>query len=188
MRIDAVKKSNSKFTTLFIIVLLSIFLALWLTSCGSSMQTYRLYEGPQRPAEETVLLVCEGKTVQLNSVNGQKSPDGKNTFGKATVELLPGDHQLTVSFSGRSMQMVDGGNYYYHVFYQHDSLEHVDITLKVEAGHTYLLTSKHDYEKARWHAIMMDQTEEKRILKLGPYPLNKVRTGDNRATRYRTRG
>lgn len=180
-------KCNYKSNTPFVSVLFSIALVVFLASCMQSMQTYKLYEGPQRPSEETALFLCEGKTIQLNSVNGQKSPDGKDTFGKVTVEILPGDYQLIVSFSGRSMKMVDGGNYYYHIFYQHDSLENVDITMKAKAGHTYLLTSNHDYAKSRWHAILMDQTEDKRILKVGPYPLNTIRTGDNRATRYRTR-
>ena len=168
--------------------LFTIALVFFLASCTRSMQTYRLYEGPQRPNAETAILICEGETIQLNSVNGQKSPDGKNTFGKVTAEILPGDYQLTVSFSGKSIKMADGGNYYYHIFYQHDSLEDVNITMKVEAGHTYLLTSDHDYEKSRWHAIIMDETNKRRILKIGPYPLSAVRTGDNRATRYRTRG
>ena len=83
------EKSHYKPILAFVIVL---FLVVWLaTSCGPSMQRYRLYDGPQRPIEQTVLLLCEGETVQLNSVNGQKSPDGKDTFGKVTVELLPGD-------------------------------------------------------------------------------------------------
>jgi hypothetical protein len=181
------KKISHKQITPFVNVLFSLTLVVWLTSCGPSMKTYRLYDGPQRPTEETVLLLCEGKTAQLNSINGQKSPKGKNVFGNVTLEILPGDYQLTVSFSGKSMEQVSGGNYYYHIFYQHDSLENVDITMEAEAGHTYLLTSDHDYGKSRWHAILMDQTNEKRILKLGPYPLNTVRTGDNRATRYRGR-
>ena len=181
------EKCNYKSFTPFFSLLYAIALMVFLASCARSMQEYRFYDGPQRLSEETVLLICEGKTVQLNSVNGQKSPDGKDTFGKATVELLPGDHQLTVSFSGKSMKMADGGLYYYNIFYRHDSLENVDITMKAEAGHTYLLTSNHDYEKSRWHAILMDQTDEKRILKVGPFPLNTIRTGDNRATRYRTR-
>jgi hypothetical protein len=56
----------------------------------------------------------------------------------------------------------------------------VDIAINAKAGHRYLLTSTHDYEKSRWHVVVRDETAGRSILKEGPYPLNKVRTGDNR--------
>ncbi len=167
----------------FVSVLIATVLVVYLASCGPAMMSYRLYEGPQLPKEETAQLVCKGETIQLNSVNGQKSPDGKDTFGNVTLEILPGDYHLTVSFSGRSMTMVSGGMYYYNVFYRHGSLHSVDITIKAEAGHTYLVTSIHDYEKSRWNAVVRDETDDRRIIKEGPYPLNKIRTGDNRDAR-----
>ena len=160
-------------------------LVVFLASCGPSMKTYKLYEGPQLPSNETAQLVCEGETIQINSVNGQKSPKGKDTFGNVTLEILPGDYNLIVSFSGRSMKMASGGLYTYNIFYRHDSLEKLELSFKAEAGHIYLLTSDHNYEKERWHAVIKDETADKKILKEGPYPLNKIRTGDNRATRYR---
>ena len=79
--------------------------------------------------------------------------------------------------------MVSGGMYYYNVFYRHDSLHNVDIAIRAEAGHTYLITSSHDYEKSRWNAVVRDQTNDKRILRDGPYSLNKIRTGDNQDSR-----
>jgi len=99
------------------------------------MKTYKLYKGPQLPSEETAQLVCKGETIQINSVNGQKSPQGKDTFGKVKLEILPGDHQVTVSFSGRSAPTVFGELYNYQVFFTHNSLQNVDITIKAEAGH-----------------------------------------------------
>jgi len=155
-------------------------LIVYLTSCGPSMKTYKLYKGPQLPSEETAQLVCKGETIQINSVNGQKSPQGKDTFGKVKLEILPGDHQVTVSFSGRSAPTVFGELYNYQVFFTHNSLQNVDITIKAEAGHTYLVTSNHDYEKSTWNAVVKDETDDKTILEEGPYPLNKIRTGDNR--------
>jgi hypothetical protein len=148
------------------------------------MKTYKLYQGPQLPSEETAQLVCKGgETIQINAVDGQKSPQGKDTFGNVTFEILPGDYQVTVSFSGRSATMVFGESYNYQVFFTHHSLENVDITVKAEAGHRYLLTSNHDYEKSTWNVVVRDETADKRILRKGPYPLNTIRTGDNRASR-----
>ena len=162
-------------------VLIAIALMTYLASCGPSMKTYKLYQGPQLPSEETAQLVCEGETIQINSVNGQKSPQGKDTFGKVTLEILPGDHQVTVSFAGRSAPTVFGESYNYQVFYSHNSLQNVDITIKAEAGHRYLVTSDHDYEKSTWNAVVKDETNDRTIIEKGPYSLNKVRTGDNRA-------
>ena len=147
------------------------------------MKTYRLYKGPQLPSEETAQLVCKGETIQINSVNEMKSPDGKDTFGNVTLEILPGDHHVTVSFSGRSMTTVVGNSYNYQVFFTHNSLHNMDITIKAEAGHRYLVTSNHNYEKSTWNAVVKDETDDRRILKEGPYPLNKIRTGDNQTSK-----
>ena len=167
----------------FLTVLIATVLMVYLASCGPSTKTYRLYKGPQLPSDETAQLVCKGETIQINSVNGQKSPQGKDTFGNVTLEILPGDYQVTVSFFGRSAPTVFGESYNYQVFFTHNSLENVDITIKAEAGHRYLLTSDHDYEKSTWKAVVRDETGDKRILEKGPYPLNTIRTGDNRAAR-----
>ncbi len=168
----------------FLSVLIATVFMVYLASCGPSKKTYKLYKGPQLPSAKTSQLVCKGKTIQINSVNAQKSPDGKDTFGDVTLEILHGDYHVTVSFSGRSMTTVLGGSYYYQVFYTHESLHNVDITIKAEAGHTYLVTSNHDYEKSTWNAVVRDETDDSIILKEGPYPLNKIRTGDNQASQH----
>jgi len=149
------------------------------------MKTHRLYEGPQLPSDETAQIICTGERIRINSVNGQKSPDGKDTFGNVRIMILPGDYHLTVSFSGTSMAMAYGedGRYRYNIYYRHDSLNNVDIAMNAEAGHTYLVTSTHDYEKSRWRIVVRDETADRTILKEGPYPLNKIRTGDNRQAR-----
>jgi hypothetical protein len=175
------KTSNYRESSRFIIRLMTLVLVGFLASCGPSKKTYKLYQGPQLPSEETAQLVCEGETIQINAVNGQKSPQGKDTFGNVKLEILPGDYHLTVSFSGRSSTLVPASMYYYYVFYRHDSINNVDITMKAEAGHTYLLTSAHDYEKSTWSVIVRDETEDRIILQEGPFPLNKIRTGDDQA-------
>jgi hypothetical protein len=167
----------------FLSVLIATVFIIYLASCGPSKKTYKLYTGPQLPSDKTAQLVCEGKTIQINAVNGQKSPDGKDTFGNVTLEILPGVYHVTVSFSGRSRTTVFGNSYNYQVFFTHNSLHNVDITIKAEAGHTYLVTSNHDYQKSTWNAVVRDETDDRRILKEGPYPLNKIRTGDNRASK-----
>lgn len=174
--------SKCKNISRFLSVLIATLFMVYLASCGPSKKTYKLYKGPQLPRSETAQLVCKGDTIQINSVNGQRSPDGKDTFGKVTLEILPGDHYVTVSFSGRSAPTVFGESYNYQVFFTHDSLQNVDITIKAEAGHRYLVTSNHDYEKSIWNAVVKDETDDRTIIEKGPYPLNKIRTGDNRAT------
>jgi hypothetical protein len=155
----------------------------YLASCGPSKKTYKLYTGPQLTSDKTAQFLCKGETIQINSVNEMKSPDGKDTFGSVMLEILPGDYHLTVSFSGRSWTTVFGKSYNYQVFFTNNSTQNVDITIKAEAGHTYLVTSNHDYEKSTWNAVVRDETDDRTILEKGPYPLSKIRTGDNRNNR-----
>jgi hypothetical protein len=168
-------------------IFISIVLLGYLTSCTLAMNTHKLYQGPQLPKDETAQIICTGETIRINSVNGQKSPDGKDIFGNVRLEILPGDYHLVVSFSGTSMAMDYGedGRYRYNIYYRHDSLNTVDITINAKAGHTYLVNSTHNYKKSRWRAVVRDETGDRRILKEGPYPLNKIRTGDNRQSRIR---
>jgi hypothetical protein len=165
--------------SLFVSVLMAAIFMVYLASCGPSKKTYRFYQGPQLPSDQTAQLVCKGETIQINSVNGQKNPQGRDTFGNVTLEILPGDYHLTVSFSGRSWTTVFGESYNYQIFFTNNSLQNVDITMKAEVGHTYLVTSNHDFEKSTWNAVIRDETEDRTILEEGPYPLNKIRTGDN---------
>ncbi len=122
------QRTNYKDIPRFVSILMTMVLMVYLASCGPSKKTYKLYKGPQLPSNETAQLVCKGETIQINSVNEMRSPDGKNTFGKVTLEILPGDYHITVSFSGRSAPTVFGESYNYQVFYTHDSLQNVDIT------------------------------------------------------------
>ena len=176
------QRTNYKDIPRFVSILMTMVLMVYLASCGPSKKTYKLYKGPQLPSNETAQLVCKGETIQINSVNEMRSPDGKNTFGKVTLEILPGDYHITVSFSGRSAPTVFGESYNYQEFFAHNSLQNVDITIKAEAGHKYLLTSDHDYEKSTWNAVVKDETNDRTIIEEGPYPLNTIRTGDNRAS------
>lgn len=177
------QRCNYKDIPRFVSILVTMVLIVFLATCSPKLQTHRLYEGPQMPSAKTAQILCKGDRIQINSVNGMKSPDGKDTYGNVKLEILPGDYDLTVSFSGKSMTMVNATRYYYNVFYRHDSLNTVDITMKAEAGHTYLVTSTHDYEKSIWNAVVKNETGDRIIVNEGPYRLNKIRTGDNQDAR-----
>ena len=101
-------QKNSRNISLLAGILLSLILFGYLTSCTLDVKTYRLYQGPQLPSDETAEIICTGETIRINSINGQKSPDGKDTFGNVRLELLPGDYEITVSFSGTSLDMAYG--------------------------------------------------------------------------------
>jgi hypothetical protein len=175
------ERSNYTDIPRIVSILLTMLLMGFLATCSPSMLTYRLYQGTQKPSDETAQILCKGKRIQINSVNGMKSPDGKDTFGSVELETLPGDYHVTVSFAGRSSTLVHASRYYYYVFYRHVSVRNVDITVKAEPGHKYFLTSTHDYGKSTWHVVVRDETKDRIILKEGPFPLNKIRTGDDQA-------
>ena len=175
------ERSNYKDIHRFVSILLTMLLTGFLATCSPSMQSYRLYQGPQLPGGETAQILSKGEGIQIISVNGMKSPDGKDTFGNVKLEIVPGVYHLTVSFSGKSSTLVPAGMYYYYIFYRNDSLNNVEITINAEPGHTYLLTATHDYETSTWHIIVRDGADDRIILKEGPFPLNKIRTGDDQA-------
>ena len=177
-------RNFSNFPLLTGILLSAIFLGC-LASCAVDRKTYRLYQGPQLPDDETAQIICTGERIRINSVNSQKSPEGKDTFGNVRLEILPGDYLLTVSFSGTSLAMAYGedGRYRYNIYYRHDSLNNVDITMRAKASHIYRVNSTHNYDQSRWYVIVKDETGDRRILKEGPYPLNRVKTGDSRQAR-----
>jgi hypothetical protein len=169
-------------------VFISIVFLSGLTSCALDRNTYKLYQGPQLPDDETAQIICTGERIQINSVNGQKSPDGKDTFGNVRIEILPGDYNLTVSFSGWSLVMVhgkEGQSRGETIYYRHNSLNNVDIRINAQAGHIYVVNSSHNYETSRWYIILTDKSDDRSILKEGPYPLTKVRTSDNLQERFR---
>lgn len=170
-------QKNSRNISLLAGILLSLILFGYLTSCTLDVKTYRLYQGPQLPSDETAQIICTGETIKINSINGQKSPDGKDTFGNVRLEILPGDYEITVSFSGTSLDMVyiEDGRYTYNIHYRHESVNNIDITINAKAGHTYLVNSTHNYKESRWYVVVRDETNDRRILKEGPYPLKKNR-------------
>jgi hypothetical protein len=175
------QRSNYTDICRFVSILVAMLLMGFLAACSPPMLAYRLYKGTPKPSDETAQLLCKGERIHIISVNDMKSPDGKDTFGNVKLEILPGDYHVTASFSGKSSTLIHASRYYYYVFYRHDSLNDVDITIKAEPGHTYLLTSTHDYGKSTWHVVVRDETGNRIILKEGPFPLNKIRTGDDQA-------
>lgn len=64
-------------------------LSLFLGACASQVQ---LYEGPSRPNREVVRIKANEFTI--------KSVDGKPVEAWATVELLPGKHEIRIEWKG----------------------------------------------------------------------------------------
>ena len=67
----------------------SLLLALFIGGCASQVQ---LYDGPSRPNREVVRIKAHQFTI--------KSVDGKPVEAWATVEMLPGKHEIRVEWSG----------------------------------------------------------------------------------------
>ena len=52
----------------------------------------------------------------------------------------------------------------------------MDVRVRTEAGHTYLLTSQDDPEREEWYVVVMDETQKRKIVEVGPQPSKTVRT------------
>jgi hypothetical protein len=82
-------------------ILSSVVLTGFLLSCTMDLRSYRLYQGPQLPSDQTAKLISKGGKIRIRSVNGRKIPSGKDVLPAVAIEVLPGDYDLTVSFSAR---------------------------------------------------------------------------------------
>jgi hypothetical protein len=152
-----------------------------LVSC-TTLQNYRLYEGPQFPEDRIAYLVSKGP-IRVHSVDGRKNPNGEETYGPSRLEVLPGNHTLNVSFYHVSVTTKLEGSYYYDIFFENSSKSNVDVDLKTEAGNEYLLTSDYDFKSLQWNLVVINKTNDEKTLETGPYPLNRVRTGDDKQIR-----
>ena len=137
----------------------------FLVSC-TTMKTYKLYEGQQIPIYKAAYLInkrssilVKGSNILIHSVDGLKSPDGEETYRPGEYELLPGDHTLTVSFY-RFFAITQGCESFY---YRSTSTREVDVALRTEAGHTYLLTSQQDPKKEKWYLIVTDEAKDRKM-------------------------
>ena len=141
-----------------------VILLCFLASCTTT-KTYKLYEGQQLPEDKIAHLISKEERILVHSVDGVKSPEGKETYGPSVFELSPGDHTLTVSFR-RTFTVTHGRT---TITYRSTSSGSLDVKVNAEAGHTYRLGAEHDPEKEQWYAIVMDETKKKRIVEAGPY-------------------
>lgn len=148
-----------------------VMMICFLTSC-TTMKTHRLYEGRQLSDDKIAQLISKGDGILVHSVDGVKSPDGKETYGPSTFELLPGDHTLIVSFR-RNFGVPRGRA---TIYYRSSSTNNLDVRVGTKAGHTYLLTSQHDPEKEEWFAVVMDETQKRKIVEVGPQPSKTIQT------------
>ncbi|MEJ2364186.1 MAG: hypothetical protein P8017_05820 [Deltaproteobacteria bacterium] len=84
------ERSNYEDIHRFVSILFTMLLMGFLATCSPPMQTYRLYQGPQMPSGETAQILGKGERIQIISVNGMKSPDGKDTFGNVRLDYTKG--------------------------------------------------------------------------------------------------
>jgi hypothetical protein len=143
----------------------------FLASC-TTMKSTKLYEGQQLPDNRIAHLISKEDWILVHSVDGVKDPDGSETYGPSKFELLPGDHTLIVSFQ-RNFSHTTGRTV---VYYKSSSTNNLDLRVRTEAGHTYLLTSQHDPEREEWYAVIMDETQKRKIVEVRPEPSKTVQT------------
>lgn len=150
--------------------LILIFLTL-ISSCSYMFNptiwigSKRLYEGPQKAANETATLIAYRDGTSLITVDGQ---DVRYRIGRGLkIDVIPGRHKLTVSFYIASRE-VDTG-------YKKDTITTIssgvayNLFFNAEAGHIYRVVSIIDdtpknrnatLEKGKsWTAYLYDITE-----------------------------
>ncbi len=148
-----------------------------------TLQEYKLYKGPQLPGDKVAVLINKGETIVVHTIDGINNPSGEKVYGPGRFAVLPGEHSLNVSFYRISTSTQLEGHYYYDVFHKNTSTSNIDVNFETESGHQYLLTSEYDYKRLQWSFVLMDETTKEKIIETGPYPLNRVRTGDNKQIR-----
>jgi hypothetical protein len=149
----------------------------------TATKSYKLYEGAELPEDRIAIITGKERPVFVHAVNGMKNPEGGDTYGSFRIELLPGAHTLTMSFEGRTSKFVLADrpySFHYTVYYRCNSTKTVEIRVKAEAGHTYSVASKLDFDKQKWNAVVMDETKGETVVQHGPYSLDCIRTGDDR--------
>jgi hypothetical protein len=170
--------------SLFPHVAFFLSLTAFLASCASRPETVRLYEGQQLPAQEVAYLVGDEASLCLHSVDGRMSPSGRRGYGSSwdgtyRLEILPGEHTLTVSLNFRTTSDVISNRFTTHeIYYSIQSVDNVDIRLSFEPGRTYVLTSEWDFEGKQWFPTVIDQTKNQTVFQEGPYRLKTLQVGD----------
>lgn len=168
---DAMNKLHNK-VRLYLAHIVSFVVVMGFLASCTTMKTTKLYEDRQLHDDEIAHIFSKEDRILVHSINGVKSPDGKETYGPSKFELLPGDYTLTVSFR-RNFAITRGRS---TVYYRSSSTRNLDVRVRTEAGHTYLLTSQHYPEREEWYAVVMDQTQKRKTIEVGPQPSKTVRT------------
>jgi hypothetical protein len=162
--------------------LISIIVMCVFAGC-TTLQDYKLYEGPQLPDDKVSILINKGETIVVHSIDGKKSPSDEKVYSPGRFAVLPEEHSLNVSFYRISTSTQLEGHYYYDVFHKNTSISNIDVNFETESGHQYLLTSKYDYKDLQWSFVLLNETTNERVVETGPYPLDRVRIGDNKQIR-----
>lgn len=96
------RQQSDKVTNIALVVLTA--LGLFASGCG--WQTYRLYDGPERPLKEVTVLVVLSP-LELLTVDNKDNIHSPSPLGGPTeYHLEPGQHKISVKYSG--LGFVDG--------------------------------------------------------------------------------
>jgi len=134
--------------------LFRLVLSLWVVTLvgvtTGNAKTYRAYEGPRRPAHEVALVFATNYISAITEIDGEEVALKFGFWaGPPEVELLPGDHTITVAFFKSGVKS--------------------SLAFAAEAGQRYELT--------RWgnNAVLLERTKRRNKPLLAPVPgLNDV--------------
>ncbi|MBN1377683.1 MAG: hypothetical protein JXA04_00450 [Gammaproteobacteria bacterium] len=157
-------KKNNK-----IALVCSILFIVLLSSCAAMYNpsiwigSKKLYEGPEKPANETAALIVYRDGTSLISVDGQ---DASYVLGRGVkMDILPGPHELAVSFH-ISSNVVDGGKVTNTTLSSNTIYK---LSFNAQSGHIYRVVSYVDDtpennnaapgEGKTWSAYIYDVTE-----------------------------
>lgn len=147
MEVGVMKNSFVRFPIILLILLISL--------SGCATGRHRFYPGPARPQNEIAILAAEPKpSVYVHKIDGKNPPfdldDRRIGFnssmnGSLYVELLPGQHTLTISYSE-----------YLGGFSSYTSVEDRQLEFNAKPGHVYKLSASRLGEQ--WFPVLKDVT------------------------------
>lgn len=141
-------KKQLAFLRVIAISIIGIVIA---TGCA----TVRLYEGEARPKGEVSILQKLDGCIKVHAIDGIAD----SRLSSATIELLPGDHRMTVSYYGESPRTLAAPFPAPPVYawYEFASESNVVLEFRTEAGRRYTLSSAVDFSTLRWTPLVADK-------------------------------
>lgn len=123
-----------------------IFQLLTLTVCMVgciSTGGARLYSDALRPANEVALILTADGVTRVCGLSAKDGQQAKTMFTRISLEVLPGIYPFSISFMEQGYGSTLVGR-------------NVDLTVKVEPDHTYVLYAKVDRKNESWRPVFVD--------------------------------